>query len=93
MFLYSYASFKSNQTQETSWFFFNWALMLIPLWAVVAKYSKHLLFDGMLYDVIMVFTFTIFTAVLSKESNNYSWYNYSGVVLILIGFMLMKMRS
>jgi hypothetical protein len=73
--------------------FFVWACVLsvisAPLFPLISKYSKNLIVDGLVYDVIIFFAYT-FTLILlgcSKILNAHQWL---GFVLTVIGFLLMK---
>lgn len=80
-------SWQVNKNPNT-WLFF---LMWLPLnvWPFVSKISTDLLFDGLLYDILMCMFYAIgFIIVgMGKELN---FVNYSGILLIFLGFILMK---
>ena len=60
------------------------------MWALVAKYSKNLVFDGLLYDTVMVLVYTLSISFLTGDQLNWSWYNWIGVCVVVVGFILMK---
>jgi hypothetical protein len=73
--------------------FFWWACILsvisAPLFPLISKYSKNLIVDGLVYDVIIFFayTFTLIALGCSKILTPHQWI---GFVLTVIGFILMK---
>ena len=88
--LSGYLSVKLNQTQNNTWFFLSWGLVLIPIWQLVAKYSKNLIFDGLIFDVIIIIVYTLSTLYFSKNYQQLTWVNIMGLIIIFIGIFLFK---
>lgn len=66
-----------------------WALGVLSLWPVVAAYSRRLVFDALLFDLLMVLS--MYGAMLwSGAGERFGWVQWSGVGLALAGVMLVK---
>lgn len=59
------------------------------IWVWVTKISKNLIFDSILYDTILVITFTL-SFVFLKYGQFFTILNWIGVILAIIGLILMK---
>ena len=69
-------------------FFGPWAWGCIPLWTVVAKYSKNIFYDALLYDVIMLVSYTL--AMLYFTQTELKPINMFGLFLLFVAAMLIK---
>jgi len=87
--LYAYLSRQSN-LEGGNW---SCAVFIVgaacPLWLIITRYSRNLLFDGILYDVLMFLAFTI-TLLGLGEGSNWGIAQYGGLFLILTGLILLK---
>ena len=63
---------------------------ICPLWAIISRISKNLIFDGMLYDIIMFTTYAVTMAALGA-GDKFHAHQWAGAGLVLIGFVLMKL--
>jgi hypothetical protein len=61
----------------------------LPIWLLVAKWSKNLIFDALLYDILMFFAGGI-TLLLCGSGNYLNVHQWIGLILIISGFILMK---
>jgi hypothetical protein len=67
-----------------------WGLGCIGIWPLVARYSTNLLFDGLLYDIIMVTTFFgVCLVMLDERLQSQQWV---GFFMALLGLILMKVK-
>ena len=87
--IYSWLS-KQNNSFGGKWFWltFTWGI-LCPFWLIISRYSRNLIFDGMLYDIIMFSTYVLTMAALGVGAK-FSLINWLGVVIVSIGFFLMQ---
>jgi hypothetical protein len=69
--------------------FFMWFIQAFGLWPVVAKYSQHLFFDGLLFDAILMITCVVVLAVYGKTDSFGVW-QWGGVGMVVAGLMLVK---
>jgi hypothetical protein len=88
-------SVKNNQNPSGNWtlwlWIFNAATSMIPFWPIISKNSKNLLFDSLLYDIIMVLVYTVTIVVMSGWGNSAKLVNIIGAILIIVGFILMRL--
>lgn len=81
----------SNQN-PSSWRCFLWLYLCntVSVWPLVARYSKHLLFDALLYDVIMFF---VYYGVLIGMGTNRTLTPLQWIAMSLVatGMLLMKL--
>ena len=88
-FIFSYLSKEVNvQGGKWTWIAFTWGA-LCPLWIIVARISKNLVFDGMLYDNIMFITF-VTTMIFLGEGSKFVTSQWIGLFFVVIGSILMR---
>lgn len=88
-FVACWVSVKYNNTDFIrSWLFIG-SLAFIPTWAIAGYFSRNLIFDGMLYDLMLIMT-TPFIMTYLGQAQNFSMINWIGVSLALIGVFLVK---
>lgn len=89
--VYSWMS-KQNNDLGGKWF---WFMVLYGmtgiLWVPVSRVSKDIVFDALLYDVIIALTF-VSTLFYLGCGEKFAWPNWFGVAMVMIGFVLMKIN-
>lgn len=88
-FLGCYFSNQLNITHNNKWAWFLFGTTMIPTWVMVCKYSNNVVFDAILYDLILLVSYSGFLIFLTKASLNV--YNIFGLLLIFIGVVLFKL--
>jgi hypothetical protein len=89
-FGYVFLSKANNESSGYKFILFMWFYgCATQLWPFVSKYSKRLLFDGMLYDVIFFASYTMFLILLTG-TGKFSFVQYIGAAIIIVGFILLK---
>lgn len=75
------------------WFTYVWMslLSLLPTWSLAAYFSKNLIFDGLLYDTLLVVTSVIFMSMLG-QATSFKTVNWIGVLLVLVGLVLTRWK-
>lgn len=86
---YYYCSVWANDTESYKPIFYMWLIQAFGLWPVVAKYSKSLMFDGLLFDTILMVSCVVVLALYGKADGFGVW-QWSGVVMVVAGLMLVK---
>jgi len=81
-------SYYNNTTKNNLLFIAIMIWGALPIWAFVSRYSKHLLFDGLLYDSLMTASFAITTIFLTNAK--FSLINITGILLVISGLILIK---
>ena len=89
----TFASYKLNTNPDNiKWFIVTWILWATPLWAIIARKSKNITIDGLIYDLIMVAVFSIFSSILLARSGiTFSNYQIGGIVLMVCSIILFKL--
>lgn len=88
---YTYVSHQNN-LHGGKWMWILLLLGIFPGWVIISRYSKNLMFDGMLYDVIMFLTYAVFIGFLTGQFLKFNWSQWIGFIMILTGFILMRMK-
>jgi len=86
-----YIAVKYNQKSFLSTYGLMVLFSLIPTWSLAAYYSNNLIFDSNVYDLLLVVSSVIFFMLLG-ESQSFTWINYVGVALSVIGILLIKVK-
>ncbi len=71
-------------------FWFIWLLNMVPLWAVVNKYSKDVVYDGVVFDVTMTISYTFAILYFTKSYGKLGLSQYLGLGMSLGGLFLFK---
>jgi hypothetical protein len=90
----SWLSVKVN-SKSTYYFWINYwwtpiSCVVFPIWAVISKYSKNIVLDGLIYDLTMVVAYTVFLLIFSGSAGRFSILQYVGILVALIGLILFK---
>ena len=79
----------ANDSEEWKWVIFLYVCNFFGLWPIIARYSKNIVFDGLLYDLIIYFTF-YGTLLFMGAAAKFTTYQWAGTFLVGIGFILLK---
>lgn len=82
---------KLNNNIGGQWFYFAWLSSIIPIWALIARHSKTLLIDGIIYDVVLFISYVL-TFTLLGEAKGFNWQQWLGLIITIFGVLLMKVR-
>ncbi len=79
-----------NNLSGGIWFWAMWSTGAIPIWAMVSKYSKDVVFDGMVFDIVMTITYTLSILYFTKAFQKFGPFQYAGCLAIMAGLFLFK---
>jgi len=80
----------SSKIQTGRFFFYLvWIFGSLPLWAIVAKYSKNIYVDALIYDSILVVSYSL--SLLYFTQTELKPVNIVGLLLIFIAMVLIKL--
>ncbi len=82
----AWLSYKTNLNSK--FFVAIYLFSLVQVWPFVAKFSKNLLFDAVLYDLILIITYTSVLIYFTKT--DLKIINYIGLGLLFLGMLLFK---
>lgn len=85
--LWAYIGKHVNDNPSSPLFYF--LFLSIPVWCFVCKYSKNILFDSTLYDIIMSLTYAG-TFMLLGAGTSFSVMQWVGCAIAVFGLTLMK---
>jgi hypothetical protein len=73
------------------WFWAACVISICPIFPIISRYTKNLLIDGIIYDVVIFLAYLIVLMMLGcgKSVTLIQW---GGVALTLIGVVLMKVH-
>jgi hypothetical protein len=89
--VYSWLSKQNNDIGgKWLWMMFVWGA-ICPMWIIVSRISKNLLFDGMLYDNLMFLTYVGTMMYLGSHAKlaGHQWF---GLGLVVFGSVLMRIE-
>ena len=84
----AWVSVKNNNGSDYFWISIFISTLFVPVWPIVSKYSHSLLFDALLYDILVTFFYALAIGLIKHEPLN--TYNWVGIVFLTIGFFLLK---
>jgi len=87
---HTYINWRNN-IHGGAWFWLAWAISIIPMFPLVVRYSKNLLIDGILFDIIMFLSY-ILTLLILGSGKAFNLLQWCGLILIVLGVILMKVR-
>lgn len=89
---FGYVSHRSNIEDGYLWAIILWIMTtLMPLWLIVSKISRNLVFDGLLYDVLILVGYQIAMLYLG-HMKNMSMIQIIGIIITIIGFILIRIE-
>jgi len=80
---------KNNNEIGGKWFIFALIAGCWPLWAIVSKYTKNLLFDGFLYDFLLL-VFYVGALAFLGAGESFKIIHWIGLSMCILGLILMK---
>jgi len=80
---------KNNSAYAGKWFYIVWGMSCIPLWAIISRCSKSILFDGMLFDMLSACTY-IMTMIYLGAAKDLTVLNKCGIMVVVTGLIMMK---
>ena len=88
----AFFSVQQNTTGNIKLFFAIWAIGMIPMWAIISRYSRNLTADGLLYDFAITLIYYPALCYFSAEGFNLRWWHVLGFVLALAGVTLVRIK-
>jgi hypothetical protein len=84
----------ANGDESGTWKWVIWLYLLnaLGLWPLVAKFSKNLVFDALLYDITIFFSFML-TLMYLDAASKFNVIQWIGTILIVVGFVTLRMGT
>jgi hypothetical protein len=89
-FFCAWVTNKSTTSKDLVWFYLSWAVSAIPLWAIISRQSKCVVYDGLVFDITMTLSYTLAIIFFTKAFIKLSLTNYLGLGLIFFGIIMFK---
>jgi hypothetical protein len=87
----AYLSKKLNDNRDhLNLFILLFLIQTIPIWPFVAKCSNNLMFDGLLYDILILlcFNITLLCLGVGTHFSTYQWISLVAIIAGMIGFRM-----
>lgn len=84
------AYLSSKASSSTLSFILLCIVGAMPLWAVVAKFSRNVMIDAMIYDSIVGIVYGI--AIMYFSSQSLTWNVIIGSVLCMVGVIILTIK-
>lgn len=88
---YTWFVVKNNEVGGW-WFWAAAAFGAFPLWVLISKHSKNVMFDGMIYDVILFLGCAIGAGIFTGKIASFNTLQWFGFVMIVAGLFLVKYK-
>lgn len=75
--------------QGWKYFIILQAVQLLSLWAIVAKFSRNIVFDGMLFDVLILASFYVMMFSLG-QMEGFTGKQWTGCAFCVLGLLMIK---
>lgn len=85
---------KKLNDDPSSWKWF-WAIVILQIagfWPILAKYSKNLLFDAVLFDVIILLSYYV-TLVWLGTGSSFTPLQWCACSMIVLGILIFKVTG
>ena len=86
----AYFSYRASNGGDVRWFWYTFILGFAPTWAIVARYSKDLVSDAVLYDILVSVVYFIAMIVFTRQWATLQWWKYMGFAMAVTGTIVMR---
>jgi hypothetical protein len=83
---------SSDGFESWKWVGALYVLNFLGLWPLIAKFSKNLVLDALLYDLIIFFAFYL-TMLHLKAADHFTMTQWVGTIVVLAGFVMIKVGA
>lgn len=83
----AYASIQVNKNPASLWFWYMWVPLTV--WPFITRLSTNIVFDGILYDVLVAASWFIGFCVFGA-TKDFNVLNYVGMLLAVVGLILIR---
>lgn len=97
MYFNMWISFKCQLNPEDKWFWFkcNWLLLCCtPIWGLMAVYTKNMILDALLFDIVVCVSCTVLAIYFSKQNNiSINYMQWVGIGMMCLGLIVFKLAD
>lgn len=88
--LCAWLTYKNSNGGAPVWFWLSWGAGMIPLWTLIARQSRNVVLDGLIFDVTMTLVYTTSILYFTKSFSKFGLSQYLGLACLLGGMYLFK---
>ena len=88
--VYAIITKKANDTHSWSWVAVLYFLNALGLWPLVSMYSKNIILDGFIYDIIIFVTFYV-TMIIMGAGERFTTTQWIASAMMFLGLILFKL--
>lgn len=88
--VYYYYTKQANDTGSITSMAIVFAIQALGLWPWVARFSRNLFFDGLLFDSILMFTY-IGVMYWLGVTQGFTVWHWGGTAMVVAGLFLLKL--
>lgn len=90
----SYYSCKNAEIGGISkYFFLLWFISCIPVWTTASVYTKNIVFDGLIFDMILLIGYFVGMTYFSGKYLQFSLNQYIFLLMMLLGCVGFKLSE
>lgn len=94
MIAQAWLSYKNNTESQTHlWLILLYVLSLLQIWPIVSKFSKDLFFDGLVFDIILFFSYTISALIFTGTHKTLNVWQVICLVAVTAGMIGFKLTG
>lgn len=82
---------NQNNLKGGKWLWIAIIYSALPVWPIISRYSKNLMVDGIIYDVILFLSYVV-TLLWLGSGKAFTVWNWVGLGLVCAGVVLMKAK-
>jgi len=92
-FIYTWFIYKNSLTATYGMYFWIGAVFgAFPLWLLISKHSKDVMFDGMIYDIVLFLGCAIGAGFFTGKIYSFNTTQWFGFLLVVLGFFMVKFK-
>jgi hypothetical protein len=88
-FLQSWLTVQNN-IHGGRWFWIFFGVSLFTPWVIISKFSKDVVSDALVFDVILVLSYTIGLLYFSNSISKFGFSQWFGIFTIVLGMFIFK---
>jgi multidrug transporter EmrE-like cation transporter len=80
----------ANDFPDTwKWVIIIYLMQFVSVWPFVAKFSKNLVFDSFLFDMLIFFSYFV-TLLVMGAGSKFTTVQWFGTILLIVGFVILR---
>jgi hypothetical protein len=84
-----FSKWANDESHHWRWVVILWTIHSFGIWPLVAKYTKNIVADALLYDILVFFSFYFVLLYLGSASKFTIW-QWTGTFFVIMGYFLLK---